>query len=292
MPVEVGWIFSLIRSGSSIAAYAAAAPGAIPVADEVFGPWVRTGKVYRYPREQRLLVEAFKAADHRLTPDVVALANRLFDLLGAESGRVISKCPHLLFSPQEFSAAFPHHRAVYLLRNPLHRLNSHYVKGWEWMIEPDHDVRAYTEFVHRWLTAEHRVVYDDLRRDPHGFFRALYSAWGWEHTEAALADAAAYAAGRYHTSSKQTAPDKAPRHVDSERLRLLPRDAIDAYLRHPFLRDVMRERGWPTNAAAYRPGLLRRTLARIRRRQASRPPDGSPADARPDQYAREISAPG
>lgn len=272
VPVEVGWLFSLIRSGSSAAAYSAAAPWGLPVADEVFGPWVRTGKVYRFPREQRQLVEEFKAAGHRLTPGVIDLANRVLGLLGAETGRVVCKCPHLLFTPEEFADAFPGHRAAYLIRNPLHRLNSHYLRGWEWMIEPDHDARIYTEFARRWLSAEHRVQFDDLRRRPQEFFAALYRAWGWEHSPRDLAAAAGYRAGHYHGSSKQTDAGKPTDRVDSERARALPAAAVGAYLDDPFLRGFMRDRGWSVRARSYQPGLVARVL---RRSPAASPPGAS-----------------
>jgi Sulfotransferase family len=268
MPVEVGWIFSLIRSGSSIAAYAAASPWNLPVADEVFGPWVRTGKLYQFPREQRELVEAFKGAGHQLTPEVIQIANRLFELMGRDSGRVVSKCPHLMFTPEAFGAAFPHHRAVYLIRNPIHRLNSQYLRGWEWMIEKDHDVRVYTEFARRWLAHRERggvsVTFDDLRARPREWFGEVYRGLGWEAGEATIERAEAYRAAKYHSSSKEIARNKDPDLVDSERDWRVPEAAIRAYLDDPFLSGFMRDRGWATRTSAYRPGLITRVVTRIR----------------------------
>lgn len=295
-PARVGWIFSLIRSGSSIAAYATAAgaglePGVVPVADEVFGPWVRTGKLYQFPAEQKQLVEAFKAAGHRLTPEVVDIARRLFDLFAERSaaaaqagesdgsrrgagvrGRVVSKCPHLMFTPEEFASAFPppDHRAIYLIRNPIHRLNSQYLKGWDWMIEKDHDVRVYTEFTKRWLA--HReaggvsVTFDDLKNPATSrqWFRDVYRGLGWDVGEVGLDRAEAYRAGQYHSSSKELAPTKDPDLVDSERQWRVPDEAIRAYLDDPFLRGFMHDRGWPTRASAYRDGWLKRALSRMR----------------------------
>jgi hypothetical protein len=62
----IAWLFSMIRSGSSIAAYAAAAPFGGVVADEIFGPWVRTGPYYKFPPEQRTVTELFRTSggDH------------------------------------------------------------------------------------------------------------------------------------------------------------------------------------------------------------------------------------
>ncbi len=307
-PARVGWIFSLIRSGSSIAAYATAAgagphPSAVPVADEVFGPWVRTGKIYQYPAEQKHLVEAFKAAGHRLTPEVNHIASRLFELLRERSeqagglGRVVSKCPHLMFSPDDFASAFPppHHRAVYLIRNPIHRLNSQYLKGWDWMIEKDHDVRVYTEFAHRWLS--HRdaggvsVTFDDLKNPATSrqWFRDVYQGLGWDIDEAGLDRAEAYRAGQYHSSSKELAPTKDPDLVDSERQWRVPDEAIRAYLDDPFLRGFMQDRGWPTRASAYRDGWLRRALSRIRANPASPAAKANPPRAQPSSPSSRSS---
>jgi hypothetical protein len=49
---------------------------------------------------------------------------------------------------------------------------------------------------------------------------------------------------------------------------------IDLYLRDPFLRRFMRERGWSTRASAYRPGLLTRTLRKLRARATPEAPAG------------------
>ena len=82
MAVDVVWIFSLPRSGSSVTAYAAAKPFGAVVADEVFGPWDRTGEPYNYPALQTQLVEAYHGSRCVLTPEVVGIATELFELLG------------------------------------------------------------------------------------------------------------------------------------------------------------------------------------------------------------------
>ena len=63
-PIRVAWVFVLARSGSSITAYAAAAPWDLPVADEIMGPWDRTGEPYNFPPEQARLVEMFRPRRH------------------------------------------------------------------------------------------------------------------------------------------------------------------------------------------------------------------------------------
>lgn len=269
MAVQVGWLFSLIRSGSSATAYAAAAPWGLPVGDEVLGPWVRTDKVYRFPKEQADLVHAFKAAGHRLNPEVVGIAERLFELMGAETGRVISKCPHLMFTPEEFAKWFPTHRAVYLIRHPIHRLNSHFLKGWEKFIERDHDLKVYKTFLARWKGAEHRVVFDDLKAGgerAREFFAACYRGWGWEYTAEDLEKAEAYRAGHYHSAAKNVSEGVDPSRPESERMGggdRLPEDMLRAYLEDPEIRAFMEEQGWETRPGAYRPGLVKRAVVKV-----------------------------
>ena len=54
---RVVWLFSLARSGSSVAVYSAAAPWGHAVGDELLGPWDRTGEPYNYPAKQKDLAE-------------------------------------------------------------------------------------------------------------------------------------------------------------------------------------------------------------------------------------------
>lgn len=247
---KVVWLHSLARSGSSITVYAAAAPWKHAVADEVIGPWDRTGAPYHYPREQRDLVDLFKAGDHRLTDRVVDLTNSVLTSLANESAVVISKWPHLRPEPEEFSRAFPNDARVYLIRNPLHRLNSLHRRGWTTSFGPNQDLLRYKQFARWWLAQPHRLSYDELRSDPRAFFRRLYSAWEMPFDEAQIESAVRYMEDNYHASSLERS--RKPRGaVLSEREFALPDEALDLYLNDPFILDLMREMGWSTNPADY-----------------------------------------
>lgn len=262
MPVSirVAWLFSLIRSGSSVTAYAAGAPWGHAVADEPFGPWVRTGEPYHYPPEQARLKQLFDASGHVIDEAVRASAGALFDTLGADTGAVIVKIPHDRPTPHDAARAFPGHGFAYLLRNPLHRLNSVYVRG---MLNPgrprpigaNHDLEQYKAFAARWLAQPHRVLYDDLQGDPRRFFETLYRAWAWDFTGADLDAAAEYARRHYHAASAKVAPRSNPRNVVSVAHRALPDEAIETYLADDFIVDLMREVGWSTDPQAYRAPL-------------------------------------
>jgi hypothetical protein len=251
--VRVGWIFSLIRSGSSVTAYAAASPFGAAVADEVFH-WPRTGPMYAYPRIQRALVRAFAAAGYALSEEVERTARRLLERLGEESGRVVVKHPHLDFPPEDFDARFPDHAGAWLIRNPLHRVNSILWRGLHESLRPGHDLEHFKAFARRWLSRpeRERLVYDELRGDAPLFFRRLYHAWGWEATEDQVREAADYASTRYHASCKEL-ESRDPSLVASEGERLLPADVVDAYLEDPFIADLFRQVGWSVDRADYLP---------------------------------------
>ncbi len=248
--VRVVWLHALARSGSSVAVYAAAAPWGHVVADEVMGPWDRTGGPYNYPPSQKDLVELFKAEGHALTPAVVELAGRVFAELAGPSGVVVSKWPHLRPSPEEFDGAFPVRRSVYLIRNPLHRLNSLHKRGWTKAFGPKQDLDRYRQYAQWWETREHRVTFDEFKADPASFFRKLWDAWGFEHGEAELATALAYCEQNYHESSlkKSERPEGG---IYSEASFALPREAIELYLNDPYIAGFMRERGWSVDPADY-----------------------------------------
>lgn len=257
MSIKVAWLFSLIRSGSSVTAYAASAPWGHAIADEPFGPWVRTGEPYHYPPEQARLKELFDASGHTIDEPVRSSASALFEALGGPTGAVIVKIPHDRPTPEDAAAAFPEHRFAFLLRNPLHRLNSVYVRGMlnpgrPRPIGPGHDLEQFKAFAARWRAQAHRVLYDDLQRDPRRFFETLFGAWEWEFTNADVEAAAAYARRHYHAASKKIAPRSNPRNVVSVAHRALPDEAIEAYLSDAFVRDLMREVGWSTEPDEYR----------------------------------------
>lgn len=251
---RVGWVVSLIRSGSSATAYGAASPWGHPIADEALGPWVRIGAKYAFPPVQRDLVRAFADANWTISDQVVSLANQLFDELGADTGGVVVKHPHLDFHPDDFRAAFPDHGVVYLIRNPLHRLNSIYARGLLESLRPNHELEHFKEFARRWLDQPEpqRLVFDDLKRDPKAYYRRIYQAWGWTHEESDLVTAASYTSANYHASCKElesTSPDKPM----SERTARLPQEAIELYLSDPFIVDLMTQLGWSTDAQSYEP---------------------------------------
>lgn len=254
--MRIAWLFSLIRSGSSVTAYSAAAPWGYAVADEPFGPWDRTGEPYHYPPEHLALMKHFSAAGYTLDAAARDSATRLFRELGQASGGVVVKIPHRNPTPEKVAAEFPGHRFAYLLRNPLHRLNSLHVRGLlsgaKKPIGPNHGLAQFKSFARRWLAQPDRVLYDDLQRDPRRFFGTIYRAWAWEHTDADLEKAAEYARKHYHAASKKLAPRSNPQNVVSVARWALPDDAIETYLSDPFVVDLMNEVGWSTRGDDYR----------------------------------------
>jgi hypothetical protein len=250
---RVGWIFSLIRSGSSATAYGAAAPWEYRVADEVMGPWVRTGPIYQYPPVQGELVEAFKRANWTLGGNVLPLTRQLMTELSRPSGGVVSKHPHLDFEPEDFKRAFPDYGAIYLIRNPLHRLNSIYARGLYESLRPNHELDHFKTFATRWLRQPEgeRLVFDDLKRNPKAYYRRIFEAWRWAYEEADLDKAAAYTSGHYHASCKELETSDPGRPM-SESAASLPDEAIDAYLADPFIVDLMTHAGWSLDAESYR----------------------------------------
>lgn len=249
------FLFSLARSGSSIAAYAGAAPWSLPIADEVLGPWDRTGPPYHYPPSQARLVEAFKAEGHRLTPEVVRATRAVLGEIGAAHGAggaaaIVFKWPHLRPAPEAWREAFPDGRAAYLIRNPLHRLNSLIARGWTKSFGPKFDLERFVQFAKWWQAQPHRLVYDDLSRAPAAFFRALWQGWGLDHGEDEVAQATEYTRSRYHGDSGRSSPVEAGP-VLSERRFVLPAEAVRLYLDHRFAREFMERMGWSVRAEDY-----------------------------------------
>lgn len=243
---RVGWVFGLARSGSSITAYAAAAPWNAPVADEILGPWDRTGEPYNYPPEQARLAEMFKASSASLTPEIVALTESILATLASANDRIVSKHPHLRFTPEEFAEFFPAHRAIWLIRNPLRRLSSIHARGWTSIIRPNHDLDYFREYAERWqsLPDDRTLVFESLKQDPRAFFAKVFAAWQWNASQADIANAIAYQRAQYHGASAQVEPEHAPSATLSERARSVPREAVDLYLRDPFMRKLFKRLGW------------------------------------------------
>jgi len=249
--MRVGWLFSMARSGSSAADYGAAAPWGHAVADEIFGPWDRTDPPYDYPEAQLDLVAAMRVSRGLIDEHAAGIASGLFETLGRATGFVVSKSPHPEPSPEEVARVFPDHPQVFLLRNPLHRLNSLHARDWLDACGPNHDLDRYKTFARWWLDAEHKVVYDDLREAPERFFRAIFAGWGLEATDADVHEAIRYARANYHDSSAKMSARRPDKPV-SESRRRLPDEAIEAYLGDDFVRSLMEDRGWSVDPGAYR----------------------------------------
>jgi len=257
--VKIGWLFSMARSGTSIATYAAASPWGHPICDEPFGPWDRTPPPFNHPPIQKELMETFAAQGHVFDERVEPLATKLFNQMGARTGSLICKVPHQHPHPSQIEAFYPRVPRVLLIRNPLHRLNSFHARGWTANATPGHDLARYKAFAARWLAEppERRLVYDDIREDPVGFFRKMYEAWDWCYEEQDLQTAAAYCAEHYHHRSKRVDADADPSRVVSETRPALPEEAVEAYLSDRFIVDVMKRLGWSTRAEDYvRAGAL------------------------------------
>lgn len=253
---QVCWLFSPIRSGSSITVYAAGAGLGWPVADEVFGPWDRTGPPYHYPRTHLDLIAAFQASGERLTRDVADTADSVFREMAvrAPDNAILCKHPHASIGPDEVRHFWPEHRAVVLLRNPLFALNSLFVRGWDAATGGGSMLGYFSTIARRWLADPHRLVYDRMQHDPAGYFAALYEAWGLDPIPDRLARAAAYRASHYHHSSKSEAGAEAgddPASVRSERRWALPEAITAEYLADPLMREVFALAGWPTARDRY-----------------------------------------
>ncbi|HED53112.1 MAG TPA: hypothetical protein ENJ00_02790 [Phycisphaerales bacterium] len=257
MTLDVRWVFGLARSGSSITAYAAAAPWNLPVADEILGPWDRTGKPYNYPPAQAELVELFKQTNASLTPEVAdrtrALLRQIADAKGAD--RIISKHPHLRFTPEEFHEQFPDDRGIWVIRNPLRRLASIHSRGWTSIVRPNHDLDFFREYAERWLALpdDRTLIFENLRRDPHAYFAKLYRAWEWNASQADIAKAVAYQQSNYHGKSGDIEPDHSPQTTRSDASKAVPEEAVYLYLNDPFMRRLFKKLGWSRRPGDYYP---------------------------------------
>lgn len=285
--LPIAWLFSMIRSGSSIAAYAAAAPFGGVVADEIFGPWVRTGPHYRFPPEQRIVTELFRTSAGRITPEIQRAAETVYAKLArGEAGipvcapgdelaiervpeggrRIVVKMPHDHPAPAEVARVWPRQPHAFVLRNPVDRLSSIILRGMlpegsrggpGTCITPDWDLPQLRGFCRLWLDARergHALVYDDIKRNPSGFFGAMYRAWGWPANEGVIAKAVAYAKANYHAMSIQKDAAADPERPASVTRRAAPAEAVRLYLADPVIREAMRAAGWPTEPEAYDAG--------------------------------------
>ena len=283
----IAWLFSMIRSGSSIAAYAAAAPFGGVVADEIFGPWVRTGPHYHFPPEQRVVTELFRTSAGRITPKIQRAAETVFEKLAylahGEAGipvcapgdeavfsrmppggrRIVVKMPHDHPAPAEVARIWPIHPHAFLLRNPIDRLSSIILRGMlpagssggpGTSITANWDLPQLRQFCQRWLDARDQgrsLVYDDIKRDPARFFGAMFRAWEWPADKETVAKATAYARSNYHAMSAQKDAGADTARPASEMQRVAPREAIELYLSDTTVVTAMREAGWATDPGAY-----------------------------------------
>ncbi|HZW10162.1 MAG TPA: hypothetical protein VFF69_09690, partial [Phycisphaerales bacterium] len=234
--VEVCWLLSPIRSGSSVTVYAAADALGCSVADEIFGPWDRTGPPYNYPEAQRMLRNSFVAGGERLTVQTVELAGRIFQQLGGPDGVLVCKHPHASIGPDEIRRHWPGHHCAVLMRNPLRALNSLFVRGWEEAAGGGSMIGYFATLAERWLADPHRLLYEDLQRDPCGYFRRLFRAWGFGPDEGLVQRAVRYRECAYHSSSGEKHAGDDPSRVRSEREWRVPEAIVDEYLAHPLMR--------------------------------------------------------
>lgn len=256
MWVKIGWLFSMARSGTSIACYGAASPWGHPVCDEPFGPWDRTISPFYHPKAQLDLMKAFEEAGHRINDDVADLASQVFRHMGDRTGSIICKIPHLNPPLADVDRYYPGNKRVLLIRNPLHRLNSLYTRGWTESAGDQNDLNRYRAFATRWLAEpiERRLVYDDINDDPEGFFRKMYLAWEWEHDDEDVRRAAAYCRDHYHHRSKRVDSTADTSRVVSVARPALPAHVVQQYLADPLIYDVMRQLGWSTKPDDYMAG--------------------------------------
>jgi hypothetical protein len=249
--MRVLWIFSLPRSGSSVTAYAAAHALGCPVADEPLGPWDRTGEPYHYPPSQADLVSAHLAGQCMLDdPKTIELAGRVLAEIANGSDTLVVKHPHLRPPPENFWRAFPEHRAVWLARNPLTRLNSLYARGWTDALRPNFELDHYKAFARAWQASRTPLTFELFRDRPEKFFAKLFKAWGLPKDAARVGAAVEYARGHYHGSSKELEQREAAE-SPSESSRSLPEQAVQLYLADPEIRKMMRRNRWPRQASAY-----------------------------------------
>lgn len=251
------WLFSMTRSGSSVSAYAAAHALGACVLDEPLGPWDRTGPPYGYPALQKEVQRSFAAAkgqiDQRVAGQLRTLCHRMAHRAPAGVGPVVVKLPHLQITPEAFEQHFPDWRAAWLIRNPLRRLNSLYTRRWNHFTYDHHDLEAAREYARRWIAAppEQRLVYEQLQRNPHAFFRSLFRAWGLPASDERVQLACEYRAAHYHESSAQLHHARRPTGVLSDHRRHVPLEAARLYLGDPLIAALFDRLGWDSNPATY-----------------------------------------
>lgn len=252
------WLFSMTRSGSSAVVYASARALGWAVADEPFGPWDRTRPPYNYPPEQLELHRLHFARAEHLTPETVALADRVLATIARDqrSDTVLIKMPHAMIEPREVASFWPEHRLAFLVRNPLARLNSLYTRGWTHTIREPYDIERLRTFLHRYTSQprSRRFTFDEFTQTPRKFFRRLWTAWGADFTDEQIELAVKYKANTYHESSGETIEGRNPHRVLSEHRSDVPKEAIRLYLQDPVVGAFLHRMGWDETAPKYLAG--------------------------------------
>ena len=246
--------------------------GVLPVADELFGPWDRTGPPHNMPKRQAELVRAFRAVGHVLTAEIVGLAHDIIRELAErdETGKgwVVCKCPHLMFTPKDFNTWFgatsaqgiEHHQS-HLIRNPLRRANSCYARGWgaHGSTTPTNSASTARSFTggttprpssaSRTCAPLHTT--SSKRSTPAGVC---------PRTDEEIDRACSYLAEQYHDSSAEKRTVASGFTPKSESGWAAPAELLDVYLADDEIHNFMHEQGWPVNRRAYEGWLPRRLV--------------------------------
>jgi len=245
----------MTRSGSSAAVYASAQALGFAVADEPFGPWDRTKSPYNYPPEQVDLHKLHLSHNEKLCDETRELAEHVLALIAEQqqSDTVIIKMPHSMIDPAEVARLWPEHRAAFLLRHPLARLNSIYTRDWTDTIRQPFDLETLRIFLHRYMHQEpaSRFTFDEFTATPRKFFRKLWNTWDTDFSDEQIEIATRYKANTYHESSGETIAGRNPHRVLSEHRAAVPQEAIDAYLSEPVVGAFLRHVGWDNTAKNY-----------------------------------------
>ena len=131
-------------------------------------------------RRDAIDARASQPATAEVDDEVARRAEAVLREIAGERGRVVCKHPHLKPPAQEFRAALPGNRAVWLIRNPLTRLNSLYARGWTDHLRPNYELEHYKAFARNWLAQRpwRRLTFEQMRSDPRRFYRRMLLGWG------------------------------------------------------------------------------------------------------------------
>lgn len=237
---------------------------------------------YGYPeshrRVQQLFAKSGGVVDAAVASELRDLCEQMVHRSPGGGTGVVVKVPHLQMTPEQFRDHFPDWGSVWLIRNPLKRLNSLYTRRWNHFTYDQYDLEATREFIRRWLSvpASQRLVYEHLHLDPAGYFHRLFEGWGRDAGIDRARAACDYRDAHYHESSAELHHARSPSGVLSDHRRHVPLEAVECYLSDPLIRALFDRLGWDTNPATYSEeadGAVEEPLGeRIRQ-----PPVGEPA---------------